>query len=109
MFVNANAEQSRRHFVAHNDKKKLMFDISPIPIEAIDFGRFAQAMAVLIQEDVVDPELKDWILPDFSTTTDNDKSVAAIVMMGTLQKYFKYELSGGCGLPSVTLLREKSD
>ncbi|KAF7512830.1 hypothetical protein GJ744_011933 [Endocarpon pusillum] len=30
-------------------------------------------------------------------------------MMGTLQKYFDYNLRGGCGFPSVTLLGERAD
>jgi len=42
-------------------------------------------------------------MPNFSTTTDNDKSVAAITIMGTLQVYFDYYATLGCGFPSVTL------
>ena len=86
-----------------------MVDISPHPICDIDMGIFAQAMAHLIQENVVDPQLRELIMPNFSTTTDDDKSVASIVMMGTLQSYFDYVLRGGCGFPSVTLQGEKSD
>ncbi|MCJ1463500.1 hypothetical protein MMC07_002108 [Pseudocyphellaria aurata] len=109
MFVNANAERLRALFVAHEDKKNLTIDISPHPISSIDMGKFAQEMTHLIHDNVVDIELRDWILPKFSTTTDIDKSVAAIVMMGTLQRYFDFRLCGGCGFPSVTLLGEKSD
>ncbi|CUS08752.1 unnamed protein product [Tuber aestivum] len=109
MFVNGNAEHLRAQFVHHEDKKDLAIEISPNSIRNIDIGRFAQAMTVLIQENVVDPQLRELIMPNFSTTTDEDKSVAAIVMMGTLQRYFTYTLAGGCGFPSVTLLGEKSD
>jgi hypothetical protein len=109
MFVNANAELLRALFVAHEGKKQLTIDVSPFSVWDVEIGKFAQEMAGIIQENVVDPDLKDWIIPDFSTTTDNDKSVASIVMMGTLQKYFEYTLVGGCGFPSVTLLGEKSD
>lgn len=48
-------------------------------------------------------------MPDYTTTTENDKSVASVVMMGTLQTYFEYCMLMGCGLPSVTLLGEPSD
>ena len=109
MFVNGNSEQLRTQFVAHQGKKGLMVDIRPQPICDIDMGRFAQAMTHLIQENVVDPQLRELIMPNFSTTTDDDKSVASIVMMGTLQSYFDYNLAGGCGFPSVTLQGEKSD
>jgi len=109
MFVNGNSEDLRTQFVAHQGKKELSIDIRPQPISDIDMGRFAQAMTHLIQENVVDPQLRELIMPNFSTTTDDDKSVASIVMMGTLQSYFDYVLRGGCGFPSVTLQGEKSD
>lgn len=109
MFVNANAEQLRAHFVSHQGQKSLMIDVSPYPVGNVNMGKFAQEMTHLIEKNVVDPDLKDWIIPDFTTTTDEDRSVASIVMMGTLQKYFDYILRGGCGFPSVTLLGEKAD
>lgn len=109
MFVNANAERLRAIFVTHEGKKRLTIDNTPNPISSIDMGRFAQEMTLLIHNNVVDVELRDWILPKFSTTTDNDKSVAAIVMMGVLKRYFVYDMDCGCGFPSVTLLGERSD
>ncbi|CUS08754.1 unnamed protein product [Tuber aestivum] len=48
-------------------------------------------------------------MPNFSTTTDENKSVAAIIMIGTLKRYFDYRLRTGCRFPSATLLGEKSD
>jgi len=109
MYVNGNAELVRRLFVVHEGKKDLVVDVTPFPLSKVDFGRFAQEMASVIQENVVDSELKSWMLPSFSTTEDHDKSVASFVMMGTLQKYFNYMMKCGCGLPSVTLLGERSD
>ncbi|MCJ1468419.1 hypothetical protein MMC07_007047 [Pseudocyphellaria aurata] len=109
MFVNAKAESLRAHFVTHKDKKKLGVDIRPYSVDDIDMGKFAQEMTHLIHQNVVDVELRDWIFPKFSTTSDHDTSVAAIVMMGTLQRYFDYDCYCGCGFPSVTLLGERSD
>lgn len=56
-----------------------------------------------------DPELVDWVKPNFSTTTKKDVVVASICLMGALQKYYGYDVQVGCGLPSVTLLGEKED
>jgi len=108
LFVNANAEQLRRVFVAHNGTKELT-------IEAIgnrfttDFGKMALAMTGLIQKNVLDPTLQTWIIPDFTTTTPNDRVVSSVVMMATLKAYFSYTFSLGCGLPAVTLMGEKKD
>lgn len=72
-------------------------------------GKVAVAMAEEIQKHVVDPELRECMIPRFTTTTETDVAVASLVMMGSLKEYFEYTLRGGCGFPSVTLLGEKSD
>ncbi|KAH8587431.1 hypothetical protein B0O99DRAFT_556691 [Bisporella sp. PMI_857] len=108
-FVNGNAEELRSTFVAHGGKKQLELDIRPFSIFSANLGTLAQAMTGLIQENVKDPGLRDWIMPKFSTTTNEDSSVAAIIMMSTFQKYFEYVMTGGCGFPSVTLLGDKAD
>ena len=48
-------------------------------------------------------------MPDFSTTTSNDKVVASITMMATLQAYFTYGCVSLCGIPRVTLLGTRDD
>ncbi|KAK7438417.1 hypothetical protein VKT23_018030 [Stygiomarasmius scandens] len=108
-FVNGNAEKLRDHFVDHEGKKKLVVaDLSNNEYTA-DFGYLSNLMAGLIQQNVKDPELADWIIPKFSTTTHDDVVVSSVVMMATMQEYFIYEFLLGCGLPSVTLEGEKSD
>src|ERR1700709_202016 len=76
---------------------------------SVDVGQLAVRLTALIQENVVDPDLRDWIMPSFSTTTTTDEIVAAVVMTGTMQKYFSYEMELRCGIPSVTLLGERED
>ena len=77
--------------------------------EPYDFSHFAAAMGGVMQANIVDPELRNWILPSFSTTTSEDTVVASILMMGTLQKFFTYMAQVMCGIPSVTLLGNVSD
>ncbi|KAF9287117.1 hypothetical protein BGZ68_002220 [Mortierella alpina] len=106
--INGNAETMRHHFVAHSGKKEL--EISTVGNRyTVDFGALAEQMTGLIQENVVDPVLQKWIIPDFTTTTADDIVVSSILMMSTLKKYFDYKISMLCGLPVVTLLGEKSD
>lgn len=108
-YVKGNSKELRKSFVAHEGKMDLCIDISPESVWNVSMGHFAQGMTKLIQDNVVDPRLRDWTLPKFTTTTDNDTSVAAIVKMAALQNYFRYDLRAGCGFPSVTLQGEKSD
>ncbi|OJJ60227.1 hypothetical protein ASPSYDRAFT_78443 [Aspergillus sydowii CBS 593.65] len=107
-YINANAEDLRSLFVAHEGQKELV-TVDVGTIHTVDFGTIALKFTRLIEENVVDEELRDWIMPDFSTTTKSDSVVAAILMMGALQEYFKYKSILCCGIPSVTLLGERAD
>jgi hypothetical protein len=62
-----------------------------------------------MEEKLSDKEIRNWIIPDFSTTTDTDIAIASMAMMATMKHYIDCRGSTGCGLPSVTLLRVKED
>ncbi|KAJ7800083.1 hypothetical protein B0H14DRAFT_3786631 [Mycena olivaceomarginata] len=111
-FVNAHAELLRANFVAHEGQKRLTVKVVGQGVNryTVDFGFIARAMAGLAEENVVDPELRAWATPDFTTTTDNDRTVSAVLLMATLKKYFQYMIMlAGCGIPRVTLEGERSD
>lgn len=103
-FINAHAEELRSFFVAHEGQKDLK-----VKSDVADFGYMAQKMTNLIAKNVVDPGLRDWVMPSFTTTTDSDKVVGAVLFMGAMQKYFTYEMCVTCGIPSVTLLGDVED
>ncbi|CAG8885644.1 unnamed protein product [Penicillium egyptiacum] len=107
-FVNAHAEELRSFFVAHEGQEDLEVTCGG-NIESADFGALAVEMTRLIEKNVVDPELRSWIMPQFSTTTEVDSVVAAVLMMGAMQKYFSFTMSLQCGIPSVTLLGQRGD
>ena len=107
-FVNGNAEVLRSQFVRHEGREPLVVATYGTRYTA-DFGRMAKQMTGLMQEQIVDPALREWILPDFSTTTDLDRIVGAITMMSTMKAYFSYEFHLMCGIPHVTLEGEKHD
>jgi hypothetical protein len=62
-----------------------------------------------IEENIKDPSLRTWFMPSFTTTTKVDQATASIIMMATMQNYFSYGCYTCCGLPSVTLLGQRSD
>lgn len=108
-YINKHAEELRGQFVAHEGKKELVIVYGGGNRYTADFGVFAEQMKDMIQDYVVDPDLKDWMMPAFSTTTEHDTVIASILMMGAMQTYFSYKCVFCCGLPSVTLLGEKAD
>ena len=107
-FVNRHAEELRSFFVTHEGQKDLhVYGLGNL--FTTDFGAMAICMTDQIAKNVIDPELRTWVMPNFSTTTNTDKVVAAVLMMGSLQKYFTYTMHTRCGIPSVTLLGVKAD
>ncbi|KAJ6545437.1 hypothetical protein B0H19DRAFT_1266872 [Mycena capillaripes] len=102
-FVNANAELLRANFVAHEGKKELEVE------GPLDFAKLSRQMGDMIHKNVVDPSLREWILPKFSTTTTTDTTIGAMLMMATMKKYFDYKMTIICGIPRVTLEGERHD
>ncbi|KAJ7055487.1 hypothetical protein C8F01DRAFT_1373452 [Mycena amicta] len=109
-FVTARAELLRANFVSHEGKKDLTIVAAPATRYTVDFGHLAQQMAGLIEKNVVDPGLRAWATPGFTTTTPNDITVGAVLLMATLKNYFNYIIVlFGCGIPRVTLEGERAD
>ncbi|KAJ6582691.1 hypothetical protein DFH09DRAFT_1145731 [Mycena vulgaris] len=108
-FVNANAELLRASFVAHEGKRALTISAEGTRY-TLDFAEMSRQMVGEMEKNVVDPALRAWALPAFTTTTENDTTIAAMLMMATLKAYFEYDYQGiACGIPRVTLEGEKSD
>ncbi len=102
-YINKNAEEFRNQFVAFEGKKELQVKI-PGTLRTAPFDVFVNEMTGKINENLVDETVKDWILPNFSTTTTNDIVSCGIVFMATTKKYFEYKaLCICCGIPYVTL------
>ncbi|KAH7389357.1 hypothetical protein DE146DRAFT_680235 [Phaeosphaeria sp. MPI-PUGE-AT-0046c] len=107
-YINAHAEDLRSHFVDHEGKKELV--VKEVGnIDTVDFGLLARRMTSLLDQNIKDPNFRDWIMPTFSTTTVDDRTTAAVLMMGSLQAYFSYTMTCCCGIPSVTLLGNRED
>lgn len=101
-YVNGHAEQLRHKLVPHQDK--IMLQDSTIDYGMPGFvDAFAERMTLLIREHVKDPALVDWLMPEFTTTTAHDKTVATMALMSTLKAYFNFGMSNLCGLPEVEL------
>ncbi|CAI4216869.1 unnamed protein product [Parascedosporium putredinis] len=101
-YMNTHAEEIRDLFVDHEGKEK-------ISVEDYTWYLVLERFQYEIQDRVKTDWLLEWIQPNFTTTTESDRMTANVLMMGLMKAYFDYEGSIICGLPSVTLLGEKSD
>lgn len=107
--INANSEELRKQFVSHDGKKELVLQIPPSELEHINWDAAGAGMINLMHENLIDKDLKDWIMPSFSTTMKTDSTVSAIVMMASMKSYFDYVFEMSCGIPQVTLQGTKDD
>ncbi|KAI4207564.1 MAG: hypothetical protein LQ346_000496 [Caloplaca aetnensis] len=130
-YINAHAEEFRGQFAKHEGKVELEIVYASENRYTVDYALFARQMSGLIEQNVVDPELRKWMMPAFTTvsalrtldrlkelmlipenspqTTESDMVIASILLMGATQEYFTFRCTTRCGLPSVTLLGEKAD
>ncbi|OQV15367.1 hypothetical protein BV898_10473 [Hypsibius exemplaris] len=106
-YVNAHSEQLRHLLVTHEGKKEM--ELASGRRNILDLNEMAEEVDRLIQTNVFDPQLRDAILPDFSTTTANDRIASSVIMMAPPKAEFSYKMSLLCGLPIVTLLGDKMD
>ncbi|KAK0640606.1 hypothetical protein B0T16DRAFT_200449 [Cercophora newfieldiana] len=108
-YVNAHSQELRGKFVSHTGKVELTVVYETGDRFTVSMADFTSKITGLMEQNIVDEGLRQWILPSFTTTTEDDVVAASIVMMGTLQAYFEYGPQICCGIPSVTLLGEKED
>jgi len=108
-YVNANGEALRDRFVDFQGKKTLVVNMGGT-LHTCNYAVFAQRMVdENIVKNIKDPAVVEWLLPAFSTTTVNDRVVAAVAIMATLQSYFEFVCCLMCGIPKVTLLGSVQD
>jgi hypothetical protein len=108
-YVGGHAKALRKQFVAHEGKVELVLENAAPSPESLDVAYMARCLTYMMEGLLVDKEIRDWVIPDFTTTTHHDIAVASMTMMATMQKYFSYRANTGCGFPSVTLLGERED
>jgi len=108
-YVQAHAEELRDRLVDFDGKCQLTVKTVGT-LFSVDFGDMAMRMVdEQIVHNIKHPSIAAWLLPSFSTTEPNDRVVAAVSLMATLQAYFEYKFCLCCGLPRVTLLGAPED
>jgi hypothetical protein len=107
-YMSAHAEELRDKFVTHEGKKELNVNMLG-GLYTCDYGRWCHLITDEIVKNVKDPSIREWVMPDFSTTSEKDKLAGAAVLMGTMKQYFSYKATLLCGLTEVTMLGTVAD
>ncbi|KAF9220133.1 hypothetical protein BS17DRAFT_787946 [Gyrodon lividus] len=107
-FVHSSAEALRGIFVGHEGSNELVIK-SGRNRYSVDSASMAHQMTELIQDQIPDQTVREWIMPSFTTTTPADRTACAVVMMGTMTECFLLKFVLRCGIPRVTLEGERKD
>jgi len=107
-YLDNNSEDLRSKFVSHSGLKELVV-AECSNLNTANYDKLSIDMANKISENIKDTNIRDWIIPNFSTTTSTDRVVGSIVLMAGMKKYFSYKFQLCCGLPSVTMLGTEKD
>ncbi|OAA58300.1 hypothetical protein ISF_06839 [Cordyceps fumosorosea ARSEF 2679] len=101
-YMAAHAEEVRHLFVDFDGQEEIV-------VKAFTWRDVISSFAGEIQKRVKTDWLKEWIMPGFSTSNEDDGMTATVLMMGLVKQYFSF--TGGiiCGLPQVTLLGTRDD
>jgi hypothetical protein len=67
VYITTHAEELREKFVEHEGQKELK--IKSGDRYSIDFGAFTREMTKLIEQNIIDPEYRAWIMRNFLTST----------------------------------------
>lgn len=102
MYMAAHADDLGHLFVSHDDKERVV-------VGGYNWEDIIASFGGEVQKRVKTDWLLDWVMPGFSTSTKNDEITATVLMMGLMQYYFDFEGIIVCGIPSVTLLGERTD
>ena len=106
--VNEHAEVLRERFVRHARKKTLKVLMGSLR-QRSDWEVLIAQWLAKVREQLIDPEVHDALLCDFSTTTPTMRIASQIVLMEAFQQYFAYTYTSICGIPSVTLFGTVAD
>ena len=109
MYFQPRAEQLRDLIVDFEGQEVLTVEVAGSMRTFQSWEIFPPTFLELMSEKVKDPSITEWFIPDFTTTTENDKVAAAASAMCAFQAFFKYVIVFICGIPQVTLMGTVDD
>ncbi|KAF0684431.1 Aste57867_23572 [Aphanomyces stellatus] len=114
LYVTGSHTESSGSTVVKRPKKLTLETM--MPLHAVTSAALAKQLFGQLQAHLVDPSLSDWIVPDFSTTTDHDRIIGTVALMASLitspsdnLRAFGSLVRQSCGIPEVTLLGSVHD
>ncbi|CAL4124100.1 unnamed protein product, partial [Meganyctiphanes norvegica] len=103
-----NAEEIRKFFVDHEEKKKICVSVDST-LSNIDYSWLFSQFSSEIRRNIKAPGFVDLMQADFSTTSPQQLVISQIGLMASVKKYFAYDMVCGCGIPGVEMQGTERD
>lgn len=107
-YLEKYAEALRSKFVDFEGQRTLtVYDNGTL--RTANYPSLIKAMVDQIGKHIKDQTVAKWAVPDFTTTTETDRTVGSLLLMSAMKKFFSYKMCLCCGLPVVTLMGTPDD
>ena len=100
-YLEKYAEVLRNKFVDHEGQQTLTV-YGYGTLRTANYPALIKEMVEQIGAHIKDQSVAKWAVPNFTTTTDTDRTVGSLVLMSAMKAYFSYKMCLMCGLPAVT-------
>lgn len=111
--INIDPEKYRSQIVNFEGKEQIIiFEDALVPGRGAKNDWMGRGIFRKFSEKIkghIGDELHKILVPDFTTTTEVDTTIAQMVLMNATQAYFEFEVHGQCGIPSITLMGTLED
>ena len=101
-FMGKHGSEIRNQFVSFEDKKEIVV-VAEGEVKNANWTQLCSTMSDELVKHIKDPSVREWIVPNFSTTTPTHKIAGLITLFSTLQQFFEYKFIFMCGIPQFTL------
>ncbi|CAL8075346.1 unnamed protein product [Orchesella dallaii] len=107
-YINKNAEKYRSKFVKMETQREPVIETLKT-LQTVSYSSLINAMEDEINKKIADPDVRKWILPNFSTTTAYHQVAVGAMFMTSIKKFFKYKFKISCGIPFIFIKGEVED
>jgi Domain of unknown function (DUF4419) len=100
-FVSFSGQQDLKILIDDSIIVKSEPDVLLIENNGVD--KICNLFMELLVTKVKDSSLCEWVVPNFSTTTETARLAGVVVLFSTMKQYFKFTCTVLCGIPQFTL------
>ena len=101
-FMEKNGETMREKFVSFPGQKTLVVKTGG-SLATANWTQLCDMFSEKLVANIEDPSIREWVIPNFSTTTPTHRLAGCITLFSAMKTYFRYRAVFMCGIPKITI------